>query len=112
MGERGLRLSGGEKQRVAFARTILKVGMAAAAAPPVGFRRLWYGAERCPGAAIPLCRLTCKGSTLNAEQCARAAADVMPHPMWQEPSILLLDEATSSLDSLTERRIQVGALSA
>lgn len=48
VGERGLRLSGGEKQRVAFARTILK-----------------------------------------------------------DPSVLLLDEATSSLDSLTERRIQV-----
>ena len=51
VGERGLRLSGGEKQRVAFARTILK-----------------------------------------------------------DPSVLLLDEATSSLDSLTERRIQVGAI--
>ena len=50
VGERGLRLSGGEKQRVAFARAMLK-----------------------------------------------------------DTPILLLDEATSSLDSITEKRIQVGS---
>ena len=87
VGERGLKLSGGEKQRVAIARTILKVSKFV----------LFSG---CVCAFVLAC------SDLIFHCLSREPLTDSFYCLLQSPPILLLDEATSALDTETERHIQ------
>ena len=98
MGERGLKLSGGEKQRVAIARTILK-----------GPRIILLDevTAAAPSPALP-CSAAAPAPAAAGAACIPSPRRLHPFPTLPAslPHALPLPQATSALDTETERNIQ------